>query len=140
MISTGGLIWDLYVVMTGQLWSLATTQLQVGLKVELNTILFAKTLVRKDVATSSSSISKKADADAEDAPAALDAEASAAIRPEEPVIAKTAEETGDADEAASTKKEKKADEDEDFSSKSQIMTLMTTDASQASFTLCSFSR
>lgn len=123
--------------MTGQLWSIATTRMQVALKVELNTILFAKTLVRKDVATSSSSIARKTDANDEDgeAPAALDAEGSAAIRPEEPVTAKTTEETGGADEAASTKKEKKAESNEDFSSKSQIMTLMTTDASQAPFNM-----
>ncbi|EDR07940.1 multidrug resistance-associated ABC transporter [Laccaria bicolor S238N-H82] len=39
-------------LVTGQLWSLATTTIAVRIKIQLNTILFAKTLVRKDVASS----------------------------------------------------------------------------------------
>jgi hypothetical protein len=39
-------------LVTGQLWSLATTTIAVRMKIQLNTILFAKTLVRKDVASS----------------------------------------------------------------------------------------
>ncbi|KAJ7075964.1 hypothetical protein B0H15DRAFT_1006855, partial [Mycena belliarum] len=38
-------------LLTGQLWSLSTTTLQVRIRNQLNTILFAKTLVRKDVAS-----------------------------------------------------------------------------------------
>ncbi|KAJ7126233.1 P-loop containing nucleoside triphosphate hydrolase protein [Mycena epipterygia] len=38
-------------LLTGQLWSISTTTLQVRLRNQLNTILFAKTLVRKDVAS-----------------------------------------------------------------------------------------
>ena len=48
-------------MLTGQLWGVATTTLQIALKVQLNTTLFAKTLLRKDVATSSSSLSTEAD-------------------------------------------------------------------------------
>ncbi|KAH9169607.1 hypothetical protein EDB89DRAFT_1459256 [Lactarius sanguifluus] len=40
-------------LINGQTWSLSTTTLQVGIRVQLNSILFAKTLVRKDVASSS---------------------------------------------------------------------------------------
>ncbi|KAJ7846225.1 multidrug resistance-associated ABC transporter [Mycena olivaceomarginata] len=73
----------------GQLWSLTTATLQARIRAQLNTVLFAKTLVRKDVA-SSAAVAKAEDADApeSDAPAP------------------------DAD---------------GFSSKAQIMTLMTTD-------------
>ncbi|KAL1948837.1 hypothetical protein VTO73DRAFT_10643 [Trametes versicolor] len=82
-------------LVTGQLMSLSTTTLQVRLRMQLNTILFAKTLVRKDVASSTGS-----------APGTD----TAPMTPE-----------GD----------KKADEDS-FSSKAQIMTLMTTDVDRIS--------
>ncbi|KAL5499194.1 hypothetical protein ACEPAH_1712 [Sanghuangporus vaninii] len=68
-----------------QIWSLALTNLQVKIRMQLNTLLFAKTLVRKDV-TSAIMSSDKA-----------------------------------------TKSGAKASAEEDFSSKAQIMTLMTTD-------------
>lgn len=60
------------------------------MRIQLNSILFAKTLVRKDVASSSSSDTADADKDKD-------------------------------------KKEDKKDGEDDFSSKAQIMTLMTTD-------------
>ncbi|KAF8205439.1 multidrug resistance-associated ABC transporter [Mycena galopus ATCC 62051] len=84
-------------LLTGQLWSLSTTTLQVRFRNQLNTILFAKTLIRKDVASS--------------APP--------------PTSSK------DTADAAATETEKKDDED-DFSSKAQIMTLMTTDVDRVS--------
>ena len=69
---------------------------------QLNSILFAKTLVRKDVASASGA-------------AAVDnAEASQAAR--------ASEDTGD----------KKKEEEDEFSSKAQIMTLMTTDVDRVS--------
>ena len=37
---------------TGQLWSVSTTIVQLRLKNQLNSVLFAKTLVRKDVVSS----------------------------------------------------------------------------------------
>ncbi|KAK7044499.1 multidrug resistance-associated ABC transporter protein [Favolaschia claudopus] len=80
-------------LITGQLWSLSTTTIQVRLRNQLNSILFAKTLVRKDVASSAPTSSSK-----------------------------------DKDDAA----EKKEDEEDDFSSKAQIMTLMTTDVDRVS--------
>jgi hypothetical protein len=71
--------------------------MQVRIKVQLNTLLFSKTLVRKDVASSSA---KPKDKDG--APAA----------------------GGDAAKPAS--------DDDDFSSKAQVMTLMTTDVDRVS--------
>ena len=53
--------------MTGQLWGITTTTLQVRIKLQLNTILFQKTLVRKDIASSNPDTPKPApgaDADA----------------------------------------------------------------------------
>ena len=81
-------------LVTGQLWSLSTTTLQICLRIQINTILFAKTLVRKDGASSS------------------------------PPTA-----TGD---AAKLGEGKEKDSDDDFSSKAQIMTLMTTDVDRVS--------
>ncbi|KZT01063.1 multidrug resistance-associated ABC transporter [Laetiporus sulphureus 93-53] len=86
-------------LITGQLWSLSTTTLQVRLKVQLNSILFAKTLVRKDVASSSG-------------PAAAS--------------------DGATSSAASGDGKSKEKEEDDFSSKAQIMTLMTTDVDRVS--------
>ncbi|KAJ7485641.1 multidrug resistance-associated ABC transporter [Mycena latifolia] len=87
-------------LLTGQLWSLSTTTLQVRIRNQLNSILFAKTLVRKDVASS--------------APP--------------PTSSKYKDDSKD---ASGSEVEKKDDED-DFSSKAQIMTLMTTDVDRVS--------
>jgi hypothetical protein len=76
--------------------------LQVGMRVQLNSILFAKTLVRKDVASSSG-----------------------------PSENKPKDKNNSDSESASESSEKKDDED-DFSSKAQIMTLMTTDVDRVS--------
>ncbi|KAF8583290.1 P-loop containing nucleoside triphosphate hydrolase protein [Ramaria rubella] len=82
-------------LITGQLWSISTTTLQVRMRVQLNSILFAKTLVRKDVASSPSS-----------------SQSETASQPVE---------SG-----------KDKEEEDEFSSKSQIMTLMTTDVDRVS--------
>ncbi|EJD45821.1 hypothetical protein AURDEDRAFT_124546 [Auricularia subglabra TFB-10046 SS5] len=42
-------------LITGQLWSFSTTTLQARMRAQKNTLLFAKTLVRKDVASSAGS-------------------------------------------------------------------------------------
>ncbi|OSD05140.1 multidrug resistance-associated ABC transporter [Trametes coccinea BRFM310] len=96
-------------ILTGQLWGLSTTNLQVRLRLQLNSILFAKTLVRKDVASSSGTVPG---ADATPANG-------------------TASDTATPNAEADKKKDKKGDED-DFSSKAQIMTLMTTDVDRVS--------
>ncbi|KAJ7064951.1 multidrug resistance-associated ABC transporter [Mycena amicta] len=82
-------------LLTGQLWSLSTTTLQVRFRIQLNSILYAKTLVRKDVASSAPTATKDKDGE--------------------------------------TREKGKTDDDEDeFSSKAQIMTLMTTDVDRVS--------
>ncbi|KAN0125580.1 multidrug resistance-associated ABC transporter [Russula decolorans] len=83
----------------GQMWSISTTTLQVSMRVQLNSILFAKTLVRKDVASSSGPSENTKDKNDSD--------------------------------SASESSEKKDDRG-DFSSKAQIMTLMTTDVDRVS--------
>ncbi|KAH9169799.1 ATP-binding cassette transporter [Lactarius sanguifluus] len=84
---------SIYLV-NGQMWSISSTTLQVSIRVQLNSILFAKTLVRKDVASSSSPSDNKA---------------------KDKNITDTASESSEKDDEG------------DFSSKAQIMTLMTTD-------------
>lgn len=92
-------------LVTGQLWSLSTTSIQVRLRIQLNTILYAKTLVRKDVASGA---------------------------PQAPSTTGTPEgEPGPQPSAAPESDAEKKDED-DFSSKAQIMTLMTTDVDRVS--------
>ena len=90
--------------MTGQLWGITTTTLQVRIKLQLNTILFQKTLVRKDIASSNSDTPKAAPG--ADAPA-----------------------SGDDSPTQKDEQKKKdgGDDEDDFSSKAQVMTLMTTD-------------
>lgn len=103
------------ILVSGQLWSLSTTTLQVRIRVQLNTILFAKTLVRKDVA--SSSASSESSADSKDSTPA----------PHHQQAAST-----DTDVSANGEGKKEKDDDGDFSSKAQIMTLMTTDVDRVS--------
>lgn len=87
-------------LINGQMWSLSTTTLQVGMRVQLNSILFAKTLVRKDVASSSGPSENKT---------------------KDKNITDTTSESSE-----------KKDDEGDFSSKAQIMTLMTTDVDRVS--------
>jgi hypothetical protein len=79
----------------GQLWSLTTATLQARIRTQLNTSLFAKTLVRKDIASSSSSSSSNPATASPDTPPPQS-------------------------DAATQQKEK----EDEFSSKAQIMTLM----------------
>lgn len=85
-------------LLSNQMWSISTTSLEVAIRVQLNSILFAKTLVRKDVA---SSAPVKDDDDDDD------------------------------DEADKSEKDEEVGE-VGFSSKAQIMTLMTTDVDRVS--------
>lgn len=115
--------------MTSQLWSIATTQLQVALKVELGTILFAKTLLRKDVSTSSSTVRTDEDEDEGELFAPID-ETSNLIRTEDAATGTISGLNHDPDariKEDSKQAEKGADDGDSFSSKSQVMTLMTTD-------------
>jgi hypothetical protein len=75
------------------MWAVATTDVEVRLRIQLNTTLFAKTLVKKDIASSAPSSTSKDSAD---------------------------------------QKERPNDESDRFSSKAQVMTLMTTDVDRVS--------
>ncbi|KAH9976210.1 ATP-binding cassette transporter [Lactifluus volemus] len=83
----------------GQLWSLSATTLHVSIRVQLNSILFAKTLVRKDVASSSGSSENK---------------------------------TNNYDNPDAASESSKKEDEDDFTSKAQVMTLMTTDVDRVS--------
>ncbi|KAF8870666.1 hypothetical protein BD779DRAFT_1680931 [Infundibulicybe gibba] len=85
----------------GQMLSLSTTTIQVRLRIQLNTTLFAKMLVRKDVASSAA-----------------------------PLVGPVSGETSESPNA-NRGSESKSKEDE-FSSKAQVMTLMTTDVDRVS--------
>ena len=87
----------------GQFWSLAITTLQIRLTIQLNSVLFAKTLVRKNVASSA---------------------------PPPSSSSSLAEDDGNADTNTETSEEDEANNN--FSSKAQIMTLMTTDVNRVS--------
>ncbi|KAJ6552953.1 multidrug resistance-associated ABC transporter [Mycena capillaripes] len=79
----------------GQLWSLSYATLQARIRAQLNTALFAKTLVRKDVASSAAASTSSPDADAPS--------------------------------SSPFDTPNNNQEENEFSSKAQIMTLMTTD-------------
>ncbi|CAE6501788.1 unnamed protein product [Rhizoctonia solani] len=102
-IYCGGLLLSgmLVYLITGQLWSISTTTLQLRLKTQLNTTLFAKTLIRKDIASAGS------------------ASSNAPSRASTP-----AEDSGDGSKENTT--------EDDFSSKAQVHTLMTTDVDRVS--------
>ena len=92
------------------------------MRIQLNSVLFAKTLVRKDVASSAAPKS-----DSEDT--GPDGNATLTIPQQTTVPVTTVPESGNAEEQPA----KKANEGEsDFSSKAQIMTLMTTDVDRVS--------
>jgi hypothetical protein len=86
-------------LVNGQLWSLSATTLHVSIRVQLNSILFAKTLVRKDVASSSGSSENK---------------------------------TNNYDNPDAASESSKKEDEDDFTSKAQVMTLMTTDVDRVS--------
>ncbi|KZP24950.1 multidrug resistance-associated ABC transporter [Athelia psychrophila] len=88
-------------IVGGQLWSIATTTLQVRMKMQLNSVLYGKTLVRKDVASSAGASDKDKGEDSKD-------KSKSKAKPDDG--------TDNNDK-----------EEPEFSSKAQIMTLMTTD-------------
>ncbi|KAG8803549.1 hypothetical protein FRC16_004675 [Serendipita sp. 398] len=122
-------------ILTGQLWSISTTVVQLKFKIQLNTMLFAKTLVRKNIPGNSSSESEEKTEDAKaksDKPdlathdrMSTDGETDTQVGT---TNGTTTSATVVANERDGTAKEtvKKSDEEE-FSSKAHVMTLMTTD-------------
>lgn len=106
-------------IVSGQLWSLATCSVQVRLRIQLNSILFAKTLVRKDVASSAAPISDSEETSGK-----------SKVAPAQELSTASTSQTGTAESQPVA--EKKDEDDGDFSSKAQIMTLMTTDVDRVS--------
>ncbi|OJA09234.1 hypothetical protein AZE42_11223 [Rhizopogon vesiculosus] len=83
--------------LNSQMWYIATSTVQTRLRTQLNTMLFAKTLVRKDVVSSSGASTS---------------------------VEKNDKKSKNADGESNKDKD---EEENEFSSKAQIMTLMTTD-------------
>ncbi len=123
-------------VITGQLWSISTTDVNVRFRTQLNTLLFSKTLVRKNVASTPSSdngsestkSTSPPSGAATPAPTSTPAGGVPAIGIQ---IVPSTTAAGSTTPTASSPLESgkgsdKKDEGE-FSSKAQIMTLMTTD-------------
>ena len=100
-------------IVTGQLWSLASLVCRARLRTQLNSVLFAKTLVRKDVASSAaaSNVQTLSPVSESKSPSPVDLEHS---------------------ELTATAGKGGSDELGEFSSKAQIMTLMTTDVDRVS--------
>ncbi|KAG2156756.1 multidrug resistance-associated ABC transporter [Suillus bovinus] len=86
--------------LNSQMWYFATTVIQMRLRTQLNTTLFAKTLVRKDVVSSGTSASD--------------------------------EKNDKKSKTTDGENKEKVEEENEFSSKSQVMTLMTTDVDRVS--------
>jgi hypothetical protein len=84
-------------IVSGIIYSISTTVLQSGIRLQLNSLLFAKTLAKKDIASSTEAKSTTVN-----------------------------QGKGDAEDKAD-KKEEEDDDDEGVSSKTQIMTLFTVD-------------
>jgi len=133
-------------VLTAQLWSISTTVVQLRFKTQLNTTLFAKTLVRKNIAsTATENKDKDKDKGAEDKKKKQDdalgthtstdantlngTAAGSAVGTEPTVGTTTAVDTNG---KADGEKEKEKSSEEEFSSKAQVMTLMTTDVDRVS--------
>jgi hypothetical protein len=116
----------MYLVL-GVLWSISSTHLQSRIKVQLCTLLFSKTLVKKDMASAPAAAAVAADelrpaTHGEDAPG-------------------TGNEGQDREGAIEERKaENKESEEEDVSSKAQVMTLFQVDCDRISeFTFHAFS-
>ncbi|KIJ61804.1 hypothetical protein HYDPIDRAFT_183028 [Hydnomerulius pinastri MD-312] len=107
VFATGQLVSTALVhLLAAQMFSLATAVVQVRVRTQLNTTLFAKTLVRKDVVSSANSSSD-------------DDDSKKASKPVQ---------QSDQD----NKKDSPKEEEDEFSSKAQVMTLMTTDVDRVS--------
>lgn len=112
----------------GVMWSISSTHLQSRIKLQLCTLLFSKTLVKKDMAS---------------APAAASPSGAEDLRPathgeDAPGVANVGQDREGAIEEK--KAENKESEEEDVSSKAQVMTLFQVDCDRISeFTFHAFS-
>jgi ABC-type multidrug transport system fused ATPase/permease subunit len=85
-------------ILNGVIFSLSTTTLQAGIRLQLNTLLFSKTLAKKDIAAAAELKEQSA-----------------------------GQEVNETDKEKTNGKQKEEDDDEGVSSKTQIMTLFTVD-------------
>lgn len=122
---------SLSLVLTGQLWSLSTTKLQVRLRVQLNTMLFAKTLVRKDIASAAAPTTAPS-SPASTSPNTPSTTSPSTPAPSSPAAAHSAPLPGEGENLHVEEAPPEKNEEEDFSTKAQIMTLMTTDVDRVS--------
>jgi ABC-type multidrug transport system fused ATPase/permease subunit len=100
VFALGILVSNLFIfLIAGIIWSISSVNLQVRFRLQLNTILFSKTLRKKDIAAMGDDTGKSEEKDGDDKKGKKDKK----------------------------KKEKSDGEDEGVSSKSQIMTLFTVD-------------
>jgi len=109
---------------------ISTTNLQVSLRMQLNTILFAKTLVRKDVSSAPNGVHSNYSIPAlEISPTPSAASSTSDLPSTAGDISSFAGSATEAESDTAPKVHEDAliQDEEDFSSKSQIMTLMTTD-------------
>ena len=121
----------LLLVITGQLWSISTTDVNVRFRTQLNTLLFSKTLVRKNVASTPSSENGSETSKTTSPPSGATTPAPTST-PAGDVPATGTQNAASATVAGSTTpleagKGPDKKEEGEFSSKAQIMTLMTTD-------------
>lgn len=102
-------------IAVGFMWSISSTHLQSRIKLQLITLLFSKTLVKKDLASGPAGASKQDDMTVQPATHGEDA----------PGVENEGQDREGAVEAKKT--ENKESEEEDVSSKAQVMTLFQID-------------
>jgi hypothetical protein len=115
-------------IAVGVMWSISSTHLQSSIKLQIITLLFSKTLVKKDLASGPTGAVKTDDQDLRPATHGVDASG-------------VENEGQDREGAVEAKKaENKESEEEDVSSKAQVMTLFQIDCERiAEFSFHSFS-
>ena len=126
----------LLLVISGQLWSISTTDVNVRFRTQLNTLLFSKTLVRKNVASTPSSDNGSESTNTTSPPSGATTPAPTSTPAEGTPVTGTqhaasstvsASMTPAATSPSEAGKGSDKKEEGEFSSKAQIMTLMTTD-------------
>jgi hypothetical protein len=126
----------LLLVITGQLWSISTTDVNVRFRTQLNTLLFSKTLVRKNVASTPSSDNGSESTKTTNPPSGATTPAGTSTPAGNAPVTGTQHEASATSPVSATPtaaspseagKGPDKKEEEEFSSKAQIMTLMTTD-------------
>lgn len=130
-------------LLTGQLWSISTTVVQLKFKIQLNTMLFAKTLVRKNLPGTASTDSEEKKKTEDTGAASRTAGTNSASNGTSDAPTTAGHSTAptattgtttavNASEATPPVKNASTSDEEEFSSKAQVMTLMTTDVDRVS--------